>query len=436
MTIYKILCEVKWLHEYYLTHDKGETIFEKPAQPDRLDFLFGRFVKDLPSIHEDLQFLEHPLNKTFRNYHIKVLPSYSGFKLAVKCKKEKLGDGTVVYSPIIPLPDQLCLRVMIREKNDIHRFTAETSPKPLNGIWYFSSNNIPHAKTFPFLSSPVSAFNIGQSYVQSEIALHAGVAKEFLNNGAPDPWLALPGTQYINTNDAHLLPLSFNYRFDAFENITAASFTLKDSTSAVVKKIDLAASMPMQTVSVSFRTNEEIVKVVKHDAVNANQLYSLEVTGSGGYARTFTNLLFAHDEIEAGHFSGTIDLVIKPASANFHLLDASGNLFTRILPAGTKQPAPVFELWMKSKSSFWQYANNRQRKFKLTPATQDLLADNSGVLISKNPIHMTYTPINLKKPDNSFMFLPNPDPTLEVKRDGNKLLLNMQVPASNLFPLL
>ena len=116
MTIYKILCEVKWLHEYYLTHDKGETIFEKPAQPDRLDFLFGRFVKDLPSIHEDLQFLEHPLNKTFRNYHIKVLPSYSGFKLAVKCKKEKLGDGTVVYSPIIPLPDQLCLRVMIREK--------------------------------------------------------------------------------------------------------------------------------------------------------------------------------------------------------------------------------------------------------------------------------------------------------------------------------
>ena len=49
---------------------------------------------------------------------------------------------------------------------------------------------------------------------------------------------------------------------------------------------------------------------------------------------------------------------------------------------------------------------------------------------------MTYTPINLKKPDNSFMFLPNPDPTLEVKRDGNKLLLNMQVPASNLFPLL
>ncbi|MGZ5286050.1 MAG: hypothetical protein ACXWB9_02650 [Flavisolibacter sp.] len=436
MTIYKILCEVKWLHEFYLTRDKGETIFEKAAQSDRLDFLFDRFVKDLPSIHEDLEFMEHPLNKTLSNYFIRILPSYAGFKLAVKCKKEKLGDGTVVYTPIIPLPDQLCLRVMIREKTDVHRFSSEISPKPFRGYWYFSNNNIPFAKTFPFLSSPISAFAAVHPYIQSEIALHAGIAKTFLNNGAPDPWLPLPGTRYINSNDSHLLQLSFNYTFQAFENITAASFTLKDSTSAVIKKIDFSASQPMQTVSVSFRTNEEVVKAVKHDAVIANQLYSLEVTGSGGYFKTFTGLLFGHDEIELGRYSGMIDLVIKPASANFHLLDAGGRLFTRILPGGIKQPAPLFELWMKSKSAFWQYANNRQRKFKLTPATTDLLADNAGVLVSKNPIHMSYTPVNLKKPDSSFQLLPNPDPELDVSRVGDKFILNMQVPDSNLFPLL
>jgi hypothetical protein len=436
MTIYKILCEVKWMHEYYLTRDKGETIFEKAAQSDRLDFLFDRFVKDLPSIHEDLEFLEHPLNKNFSNYYIRVLPSYSGFKLAIKCKKEKLADGTIVYAPVIPLPDQLCLRIMVREKNDIHRFSAEISPKPIKAFWYFSNNNIPFTKTFPFLSSPLPAFVASQPYVQSEIALHAGTAKAFLNNGAPDPWLTLPGTKYINTNDSHLLPLSFNYTFNVFENITDASFTLKDSTTAVVKKIDLSAARPMQSVSVSFRTNEEVVKSVRHDAVTAGHLYSLEVTGSSGYLKNFTNIVFAHDEIQLGRYSGMIDLLIKPTSANFHLLDVSGHLFTRILPAGTKQPPPVFELWMKSKSAYWQYANNRQRKLKLTPATQDLLSDNAGVLLSKNPVHMTYTPVNLKKPDNSFQFLPNPDPGLEVKRDGDKLLLNMQVPASNLFPLL
>lgn len=436
MTIYKILCEVKWLHEYYLTLDKGETIFEKAAQADRLNFLYDRFLKDLPSIHEDLEFLEHPSNKNFENYHIRILPAYAGFKLAVKCRKEKLGDGSVVYTPFSSLPNQLCLRVMIREKKDIHRFSGEISPGPIKASWYFTNDNIPFAKTFPFLSSAIPAFVAGQPYVQSEIAVHAGVAKIFLNNGAPDPWLSIPGTKYINTNDSHLLPLSFNYRFEAFENITAASFTLKDSASVVVKKIDLSAVDPMQTVSISFRSNEEIVHAVRHDAVTPNQLYSLEVTGSGGYSKTFSNLLFAHDDMDLGIYSGIIDLVIKPTTPGFHLLDAAGQLFTRILPGGTRKPAPVFELWMKSKSAFWQYINNRQRKFKLIPATQDLLADNSGVLVSKNPIPMSYTPVNLKKPDSSFMFLPNPDPDHEVNRAGNKLTIDMQVPDSNLFPLL
>jgi hypothetical protein len=436
MTIYKILCEVKWLHEYYLTRDKGETIFQQPAQPDRLNFLFDRFVKDIPSIHEDLAFEEHPLNNTFSNYRISVLPSYAGFKLAIQCKKEKLADNTIVYTPVIPLPDQLCLRIMIREKKDINRFSAETSARPLMPIWYFSNNDIPVARTFPFLSSPLSGFVAAQPYVQSEIALHAGVAKIFLNNGEPDPWLPLPGKEYVNSNDAHLLPLSFIYRFSPFENITAASFTLKDSTSTVVKKVDVAAVKAMHSVSVNFRTNEEIVKAVKHGVVGTDQLYTLEVAGSGGYNKTFTNLLFAHDEIEPEQYSGVIDLVVKPASASFHLLDATGNLFTRILPDGTKQPAPVFELWMKSKLAYWQYAHNLRKKFKLTPTTQDLLADNSGVLVSKNPVPMSYTPVKLKKPDNSFQALPNPDPALEAKRDGNKIFLNMQLPASTLFPLL
>ncbi len=436
MTIYKILCEVKWLHEFYLTRDKGETVFEKAAQADRHDFLYDRFVKDLPSIHEDLEFIEHPSNKILSNYCIRVLPSYAGFKLAIKCRKEKLADGSIVYAPFVPLPDQLCLRIMIRERTAIQRFSSEISAKPFRAYWYFSNNNIPFSKSFPFLSAPIPAYVAAQPYTQSEIAIHAGIARSFLNNGVPDPWFTLPGTRYISSNDSHLMPLSFNYTFKEFENITDASFTLKDSSSTVIKKIDLTSQQPMQTVPVSFRTNEELVQTVRHDALTAGQLYSLEVTGSGGYSKTFTGLVFAHDDIEIGKYSGAIDLVIKPAAVNFQLLDASGRLFSRILPGGIKQAAPVFELWMKSKSAFWQYANNRQRKFKLTPATTDLLADDAGILVSKNPVHMSYTPVNLKKPDNSFQMLPNPGPNQAVSSVGNKFFLAMQVPDSNLFPLL
>jgi hypothetical protein len=282
----------------------------------------------------------------------------------------------------------------------------------------------------------VPAFAAAQPYEQSEIAMHAGSAKIFLNNGAADPWLTIPGKDYINKNDAHLLPLSFIYWFNAFDEIKSATLILKDSTSAVVKKIELTSDAPMQSVSVNFHTNEELVKTLKHAAVNADQMYTLEVTGSGGYSKTFNNLLFAHDELHAERYYGVIDLIVKPASANFHLLDAGGNLITRILPLGTKQAAPVFELWMKSKLAFWQYAHNLRKKFKLTPTTQDLLADNSGILVSKNPVPMSFSPVKLKKPDSTFQFLPNPDPALDVKKDGSKILLNMQLPASTLFPLL
>ncbi|OQP60586.1 hypothetical protein A3860_32750 [Niastella vici] len=435
MTIYKILCEVKWLHEYYCTLEKGETIFEKAAQQDRMNFLFDRFVKDLPSIHEDLEFVAHSTNNTFPDHYVRVLPAYAGFKLAVQCRKEKLMDGTIVYRPFVNLPNELCLRIMVRPKKNISRYSAEISPGPLQPLWYFSSNDLTAARTFPFLTAPIPAFVNTQSYVQSELALHAGIAKSFLNNGAIDPWLTLPGTQYINTNDALLLPLTFVYTFNELDNITNASFILKDSTSTIVQQLDLASPKPMQNVTVDFHTNKEIVKAISYQAVTPDQLYKLEVTGSGGYSKTFNNLLFAHDAIEPASCIGVIDLVIKPANASFDLLDASGYLFTRISPGGIKQPAPIFELWMKSKSAYWQYSNNRQKKFKLTPATTDLLNDNSGVLVSKNPVPMSYTPVKLKKPDNSFQLLPNPDPDMEVRRDGNKITLNMQVPQSNLFPL-
>lgn len=436
MTVYKILCEVRWLHEYYCTLDKGETIFEKVSQADRNTFLFDRFVSQVPSVTEDLEFTALPLNQVFNDHYVHVLPTYSGFKLAVKCVKEVLSDGTIAYRPFIDLPDALCFRVMIREKKNILRFSGETSSQPIKPLWFFSSSNIPAAKIFPFLSSGISAFLPGQPYVQSEIALHAGVAKVFLNNGALDPWLSLPGIRYINTNDSHLLPLSFVYTFNELENITSAVFVLKDAASTTIKKIVLATPRAMRSVTIDLHTPEEKVKTIRYSGVTPDLLYTLEVTGSGSYSKTFNNLLFADDVLQPEVYSGVIDLQIKPTITNFQLLDGSGLLKTRILPGGIKQAPPIFELWMKSKYAFWQYANNRQKKFKLTPATTDLLKDNGGVLVLKNPVPMSFTPRKLKKPDSSFQILPNPKPENEAQRDGNKILLNMLVPDSNLFPLL
>jgi hypothetical protein len=434
-SIYKILCEVKWLHEYYLTLENGETVFGKPLQTDRLDFLYSRFVKDLPSINEDLQFLPTTYEDLFGDYKIRLIPSYSGFKVAVKCRKELLNNGTIVYTPFVPVTDTLCFRIMISETQSLNRFSVETSSNPLRTRWYFSNNNLPFVRTFPFLSSPVPAFVAGQSYAQGELATHAGIVKTFLNNGAPDPWLNLTGSHYINSSDSCILDLAFSYRFKPIDNITVASFSLKDSTNTVVKKIDVTSDHPMQTVQIDLHTSDNLVNTIKNQVVEAGNIYKLEVTGSNGYARTYTGLIFTDDVLHMKNYAGIIDLVVRPADPAFHLIDGTGRLHTRILPNGTRQPHPVFELWMKSKLPYWRYYNNKQRKIKLSPVTQDLLTDNSGVLISKNPVPMTYTPVKLKKPDNSFHLLPNPHLDTEVNLEGSNLFLQIQVPESTIFPL-
>jgi len=44
------------MHEYYLTEKDGNTIFSKPLQQDRLDYLRNEFELGRESINQDLSF--------------------------------------------------------------------------------------------------------------------------------------------------------------------------------------------------------------------------------------------------------------------------------------------------------------------------------------------------------------------------------------------
>jgi len=435
--IYKILCEVKWMHEYYLTSDKGDTVFDLAAQSDRVNFVFGQFVKDLPSINSDLEFVAPPSQQSlFDDLKLRIIPSYSGFKVAVKCNKKKLNDGTIVYLPVIPFPDNLVIPVMIQEKSSIAGFSNNKLGKPLSTAWYFTNQDIPAAKTFPFLSNAVPAFNNALTYQQGEISSYgANDIRAFLNNGAVDPWLKLKGTGYINDTDNWLLSLSFIYNFSAADNITDALFILQDAANVEVKRISVADTRPIKSVYLNFHTDTDIVKTIPATIPTAGSFYTLIVTGTNGYSKTFTPLIFGDDAMNINEYAGLIHLKHKPANAAFNLLDNTGYLFTRILPNNTIQPGPIFELWLKSRLVYWQYSNNKQQKIKTTLDTQDVLADNSGVLVTKNPFSLSYTPLMVKKPDNSFQTLPNPVPGDIVEVSGDKYFINILVPASKMFPL-
>ena len=83
--IYKILFEVRVLHEYYLTQADGQSIFNLANQNDRIDFIKNRFLQDDRSINSELSFtLPDSLKKIFDDYHLSLLPIYSGCKVAVE----------------------------------------------------------------------------------------------------------------------------------------------------------------------------------------------------------------------------------------------------------------------------------------------------------------------------------------------------------------
>ena len=279
--IYKILCEVKWMHEYYVTSDKGDTIFDLATQSDRINFLFEQFSKDHPSINRNFEFVAPETQQSvFDNLKLKIIPSYSGFKVAVKCNKKKLNDGTIVYEPLIPFPDNLVIPIMIHQKSSIAGFSNIKMNNPLKAAWYFTNQDIPAAKTFPFLSNAVPAFDNAAVYEQGEIATHAvNDVRSFLNNGAIDPWLKLKGTGYVNEKDKWLLPLSFIYHFSASDNITDALFIVKDSTNAEVKRIKAVDTHPIKSVYLNFHTENNIIKTIPGTSPTAGSFYKLEGCG-------------------------------------------------------------------------------------------------------------------------------------------------------------
>ncbi len=434
--IYKILCDVKWMHEYYLTGSNGQGVFDFPLQTDRMNFLFEQFHKDAPTINSNLEFLVPELLKPqFSNYSLKVIPSYSGFKLAVQCSKKILPDGSTVYTPLAGIPVSEPLLVMIKERDTIRTFSNLSMSMPFRSAWYFSNDEFPVTKTFPFLCGPADDFDPAVIYAQGDIVVFGGNdAAIFLNNGTPDPWLHIPGINYITNRDRMVVPLSFTYSFTAADNVTDASFSLKDNTNTEVKVFEFSGTDPLQTAYLNFRLPDNPIQTIPSKTPSPQVLYTLEVTSTNGYTRLF-RLLFADDKLNIADYTAIIGLTLRPTNPDFNLLDNNGFLNTRILPNGIRTEPPVFELWMKSRLVFWQYRNNRRKKIKLTPDTQDLLTDVDGILTTKNPQRLAYAPFGLKKPDNSFQFLPNPSPGDQVRADHSGYFVNIIVPASKMFPL-
>src|SRR5688572_24451462 len=173
---YKILCEVKFLHEYYLTDKDGATIFEKPLQSDRLDFLRNRFQLQYPSVNEDLLYEPaEPAKTMLGNLHLRVIPSYSGFKLFTSVKEQILAGNIKAYKPSQGLADDLPVLIQLKRKNTAFDSFSNTSiNRSIPASYYFTNRDMGVPLVSPILSRPVSSRDDTLRYEQGELAFDTG----------------------------------------------------------------------------------------------------------------------------------------------------------------------------------------------------------------------------------------------------------------------
>lgn len=432
--IYKTIFDVKLLHEYYLSGQRGETIFVLPSQADRMNYLMDKMALDQPSASNLLDF-EFPesLKKSYQDQHIRVLPTYSGFKVAIEVDASQLPDGTTVYAPKIPLDGDFTITVLARKKAPLDTFTNTRISKTTPAIYYFSNENIPAAKTFPLCCNPVAAFDAGKTYEQGELAsFGANDIRSFYSDGGGPQWRAISGSGFVNEADRLLVSPRFYYSFPPGANITEAEFELIDSNGTSLKTIDQLSTLPFNRCFLDFTSLP--LNTIYDSIPGTSQVYTLNVNASGGYSES-SNLRFASPATDLTDIWAVIQFKVSVTNSAFDLLDPSGLLLRRRNPDGSWVEAPIFELPVTSRLTYWRYVNDKKQKFNNADFPGDFLDFTDRALTSKAPRPSTYPATLFKKADNTWHYLPNPLPDGLIRIEGNKLYTDIIVPKSKLFPV-
>lgn len=444
--LYKILFEIKVLHEFYLTLPNGQTVFGLPAQTDRINFLFDRFARGDRDFNNEIHFdLPEQVRKTFSNYRLKLLPSYAGCKVGMEVQKETLPDDTVVYRPKILLPDDLNISILlVRESNAWDGYTGTILQRVTNAVYYFSNENVSGAKTFPVLSNGIPAFDAAHLYEQGETASFGinDIRAFYTDKDGNAQWLPVVGTGFVNESDRVLLPLRFFYSFNPLDTVTEALVTLKDSNGDPVvlsrdeyggekTVFEFKSDISLKKIMLDFSRGD--VRSLLNSAADDALYYTLEVTDSNGVTAIHRFVFLNDANADLRGSWGLINIRPKVTNPAFNLLDNGGFLLTRIMPDSSKVAPPVFEIRIRSRLSFWRYINDEKKKLK-NEHPEFLFSQNNN-LVSLLPQPLSYTAFLLKKSDNTPYYLPNPLPFEITKAENGKQYTDIVVSESALFPL-
>lgn len=435
--LYKTLFEVKLMHEFYLTGKDGKTVFELSNQTDRINFLLNQFSEGRPTINADMEFkFPQDLETKYNNYNLKLLSSYSGFKVAVRVNQLILPDTTLVYEPLTPLPDDFNIYVqLIKRSGAFESYTHSGIYNPAASTYIFSNENISGTKTFPFITNDISAFDSSHSYTQGDIASY-GVndIREYYRDAVGDQWEPLAGSTFANENDSLLVPLKFYYSFVNITNITSAVFALKDKNGNSIKTITVNSNDFLQKTLLDFSDVAGAISIPESFQY-PDIIFSLEVSGSNGYLKSH-HLIF-NDTLYSRENWGLVNIKTKVTNSSFNLLANDGFLIKRKIPPQIWNEAPIFEIPIKSRFPFWRFINDKGKELKLAVSLTDYLFKEGKILLSKRPRSISGSYFMLQKVGSTnTIYVPNPL-NYDLKKDSKeRLCFDVMVPESELFPII
>lgn len=433
---YKILFEVKLIHQYFFTDKDGNTIFIHANQTDRMNLLLEAFGGDRKSIDSDVNF-EFPENllTLYKNYHLKIIPGYSGCKVVIRVNQKTLADNSLVYEPFEKLPGNFNINILVSKKNNsIEAYSNSILNRSIISQYFFTNESSISPKTFPFLTNDISAFDSGKTYQQGQLASFGpNDIREFYNDGTTDQWLAVQGNSFANENDQLLVPLKFYYYFNAGTNITDATFELRDKNSNIIKSITIDHSDIIQKALLDFSDFSDLISIPENFAF-PDKIYSLIVSGTNGYARTHS-LIFGDNLYNRKNWC-IINIRPKVTNADFNLIAPDEYLIKRRSAAGVWTEASIFEIPVKSRFAFWRFRNPNGKELKLDPSLTDYLFKDGKDLLSLQPGPISSSYYKLPKQGSSdTKFFPGPVDFQLVKDEKQRICFDIMVPVSDLFPV-
>ena len=435
--LYRPLAEILLLHEFYVTDSKLASVFDVADQTARMLWLSDNYDQSEPSVMDDLTVIPDARTAAvLRNQHMRLVPTNWGLIVAVRGTKGIRPDTTDGFQPMIPIPTNLSLVFLLQNNNyNLNGFTNGRLSRSTPAAYYFSNQDCPDPKTFPYLSNAVSAYDPAYSYEMGELSVNGGALQQAAASGIAPTQAPVTNSGFITENDRLLLPYRFFFSFATSDNVTQATLTLTDQNANIVKTVtqgSTAAGAPsLQKVFLDFTGATPVQDPIVIGEGRALPLYTLGVAGNGGYTRQVKILFYAGEWVLQSCW-GAIELLPSVKTAAFNLIDQYGFL---VPPAGGTAPDhPVFEIRVKSRLAFWRYNPNADGVALATNAdTTNYLVASGASLVTKAPRICTYTPTLFTIDNINYDNLPNPVYGSVLAQAGNHFFKDIWVQKSDLF---